>query len=362
MWECDRWIKLMMQLGFTALIADFSQKERSPNDFDIACERLDEHLRNHLGKQFAEILCGTDRRSEVARDLIDLKNFVIMADPAKQIDRFDTGRFDMGGRQWDDTMVDKVPVELSKFGMCKYTLSNEQYWLFDDNFVETEQTWLFESEYRARFAPSEGEDPKEILKAWHRRLEDFKASDQPAVFLSWYDSYWYAEFVNRGLVGTILEKAGWKVLMPTEAQWEYGARAGGQGDYFRGEEGGAITAESLGQYAQFDQPLDLGKPLSVRDHGKKPNAWKLEMILGNTFHWGYDGYQDGLHGGKDPVEHNDDYGDLGRQRVIRGGSWYDDASGCRSAGRGRGDPTFRNPILSLRLALSSSGVYGLGQG
>ena len=44
MWECDRWIKLMMQLGFTALIADFSQKERSPNDFDIASERLDEHL------------------------------------------------------------------------------------------------------------------------------------------------------------------------------------------------------------------------------------------------------------------------------------------------------------------------------
>jgi formylglycine-generating enzyme required for sulfatase activity len=351
----------MMQLGFTALIADFSQKERSPNDFDIASERLDEHLRNHLGSQFAEILRGTDRRSEVARDLIDLKNFVILADPAKKIDDCDTGRFDMGGRQWDDTMVDKVPVELSKFGMCKYTLSNEQYWLFDDNFLETEQTWLFESEYRGRFAPSSGEDPKEILKAWHRRLEDFKAPVQPAVFVSWYDSYWYAEFVNRGLAGTSLERSGWKVLLPTEAQWEYGARAGGQADYFRNKKGRDVTAKSLGQYAHFDQPSDSGKPLSVRDHGKKPNAWDVEMILGNALKWVYDGYQDGLQGGKDPVEHDDDYGGAGRLRVIRGGGWRHDATHCRSANRRGNAPTARDPNDSLRLALSSSGVYGLVQ-
>jgi formylglycine-generating enzyme required for sulfatase activity len=352
----------MMQLGFTALIADFSQKERSPNDFDIASERLDEHLRNHLGNQFAEILQGTDRRSEVARDLIDLKNFVIMADPAKKIDDCDTGRFDMGGRQWDDTMVDKVPVELSKFGMCKYTLSNEQYWLFDNNFLETEQTWLFESEYRGRFAPSSGEDPEEILKAWHRRLEDFKDPMQPAVFLSWYDSYWYAEFVNRGLVGTSLESAGWKVLMPTEAQWEYGARAGGQGDYFRGKEGGDVTAESLGQYAHFGQPLGSGKPLSVRDQGKTPNAWDMEMISGNAWQWLYDGYRDGLRGGEDPVEHNDDYGEAGRLRVFRGGGWNGGATDCRSAIRNGNVPANRGPDDSLRLALSSSGVYGLVQG
>jgi formylglycine-generating enzyme required for sulfatase activity len=351
----------MMQLGFTALIADFSQKERSPNDFDIASERLDEHLRNHLGNQFAEILRGTDRRSEVARDLIDLKNFVIMADPAKKFDRFDTGLFDMGGRQWEDTMVDKVAVELSKFGLSKYTLSNEQYWLFDDNFLETEQTWLFESKYRGSFAPSAGEDPKEILNAWHRRLEDFKTLDQPAVFLSWYDSYWYAEFVNRGLVGTSLEQAGWKVLLPTEAQWEYGARAGGQGDYFRNKKGRDVTATSLGQYVHFDQPSDSGKPLSVRDQGKTPNAWDMEMILGNALQWVYDGYQDGLQGGKDPVEHNDDNGDNGRRRVIRGGGWNSDASYCRSADRYGNDPTGRNPRYSLRLALSSSGVYGLVQ-
>jgi formylglycine-generating enzyme required for sulfatase activity len=361
MWECDRWIKQLIPLGFKSLISDFGQNQRSPNDFEITSKRLDEHLRNHLGNQFAEILRGTDRSSEVARDLIDLNNFVIMADPAKRIDEYDTGWFEMGGRQWDDTMLDKVPVELSKFGMCKYTLSNEQYRLFDDNFLETEQTWLFEIEYRSKFAPSEGNGPEDDLKAWHARLEDFKAPVQPAVFVSWYDSYWYAEFVNRGLDGTSLDRADWKVLLPTEAQWEYGARAGGQGDYFRGEEGGAVTAESLGRYAHFDQPLDFGKPLSVRDHGKKPNAWKLEMILGNTFQWGYDGYQDGLQGGKDPVEHNDDYGDLGRLRVIRGGCWIYVATLCRSAFRGRDVPTFRCPDFSLRLALSSSGVYGLVQ-
>jgi formylglycine-generating enzyme required for sulfatase activity len=118
----------------------------------------------------------------------------------------------------------------------------------------------------------------------------------------------------------------------------------------------------LGQYVHFGQPLDSGKPLSVRNHDKKANAWDMEMISGNTFHWVYDGYQDGLQGGKDPVEHNDDYGEAGRQRVFRGGGWLDVATGCGSANRSRDDPTNRDPSNSLRLALSSSGVYGFVQG
>jgi formylglycine-generating enzyme required for sulfatase activity len=347
-----------------------SQEQRRPTQWMWEVSRwvdpeLDEHLRNHLGKQFAEILRGTDHRSEVARDLIDLKNFVILADPTKRIDRFDTGRFVMGGRQWDNTMVDKVPVELSKFGMCKYTLSNVQYSLFDDNFLETEQTWWFEVEYRGRFATWAGEVPKEILEAWHRRLEDFKDPLQPAVFLSWYDSYWYAEFVNRGLVGTSLERSGWKVLLPTEAQWEYGARAGGQEDYFRGKgwfKGSNVTEKNLSKYAHFGQPLGSGKPLSVRNRVKKANAWGMEMILGNAWQWVYDRYQGRLQGGKDPVEHDNDYGGAGRRRVLRGGCWDFDTTRCRSAYRRRKDPTIRSPAGSLRLALSSSGVYGLGQG
>jgi formylglycine-generating enzyme required for sulfatase activity len=87
----------------------------------------------------------------------------------------------------------------------------------------------------------------------------------------------------------------------------------------------------------------------------------MEMISGNAWQWLYDGYQDGLRGGEDPVEHNDDNGETGRRRVIRGGSWSGDATICLSANRNRNDPTNRNPDSSLRLALSSSGVYGLVQ-
>ena len=359
MWECDRWIKQLIPLGFKSLISDFREDQRSPNDFEVTSKRLDEHLRDHLGKQFAKILHGTDTRSAVARDLIDVGNFVIMADPKKPVDDFDTRRFEMGGWQWDDSIVKKVPLELSKFGLCKYTLSNEQYQLFDDNFLETEQTWLFESEYRSLFAPSEGNGPEDDLKAWHARLDAFKDPLQPAVFVSWYDSYWYAEFVNRGLVDTRLAEAGWKILMPTEAQWEYGARAGGKGDYFRGKgklRVYEVTEKTLSRYAHFDQAPDTGKTFPVRKNGKNPNAWGMQMILGNAFQWLYDGYRDGLPGGKDPVEHNDDNGEEGSSRVLRGGSWNYEAANCRSADRNGLDPSDRNSSLGFRLALSSSGI------
>jgi formylglycine-generating enzyme required for sulfatase activity len=88
----------------------------------------------------------------------------------------------------------------------------------------------------------------------------------------------------------------------------------------------------------------------------------MEMISGNAWQWLYDGYRDGLRGGEDPVEHNDDYGEAGRLRVFRGGGWNGGATDCRSAIRNGNVPANRGPDDSLRLALSSSGVYGLVQG
>jgi len=167
--------------------------------------------------------------------------------------------------------------------------------------------------------------------------------------------------VNRGLVGTSLDIADWKVLLPTEAQWEYGARAGGQGDYFRGKGKSRVSEvmeKTLSKYAHYGKAIDTGKTQPVREHDKNPNAWGLELILGNAFQRVYDGYQDGLRGGKDPVEHNDDNGEAGGLRAYRGGCWNFYASYCRSADRRKVDPTYRNPFSSLRLAISSSGVYG----
>ena len=355
MWECDRWIKRSIQIGFKSLISDFEETKRSPNDFKTRVKRLDIHLRDHLGKQFAEILRGTNKRSEVARDLIDLKNFVILADPDKPIDKFDTGRFEKGIRK-------KVSVELSKFGLCKCTLSNEQYWLFDDNYFASEQTWLFERDYRSRFAPSASDAPEDILKAWYGRLEDFKGPHQPAVFVSWYDSYWYSEFVNGGVWDSKLGRRGWRVQLPTEAQWEYGARAGGKRNYFRGKgllRNSEVTETDFDRYAHFDQRLETGKTFPVRGDGKLPNAWGLKMILGNASQWVYDVYEEDLPSGVDPVRHEPLLSE-GSGRVLRGGAWHR-YSDCGSALRRWNSPDSRSNDLGFRLALSSSGIPRLDE-
>ena len=171
MWEADQWVKQHN--------AEMGAKFRS-----------------HLRGQFLAIANGPDgKEKEIARDLIDLNNFVVLADPQDKRDEFDRGSFKRGEQE----------VHLSRYLMCKYAVSNEQYWLFDNNFV--------------------GVESKE-------RPGDFNSSLQPAVFVDWYDAYWYCEFVEIGLKEL-------KVVLPTEAQWEYAARSGSTGDYFRNQIGRA---------------------------------------------------------------------------------------------------------------------------
>jgi formylglycine-generating enzyme required for sulfatase activity len=52
----------------------------------------------------------------------------------------------------------------------------------------------------------------------------------------------------------------------------------------------------------------------------------------------------------------DDWYTEGSDRVIRGGSWDGEAAYCRSAYRGRYDPSYRNRNIGFRLALSPSGI------
>jgi hypothetical protein len=272
--------------------------------------KIGSKLREHLRGQFLKILNGLDcKEKEIARDLIDLSNFVVLADPQDKRDEFDTGSFRRG----------KQEVHLSRYLLCKYAVSNEQYWLFDNNFV--------------------GRDIQ-------GRAGGFNHSLQPAVYVSWSDAYWYCEFVEIGLKEL-------RMALTTEAQWEYAARSGSTGDYFRNHEGQDVKKQDLADYAQFGQAASEGRTLPVKGHGKYPNAWGLEMMAGNVLEWCCDWY------GEYPEDAvlTDPFGPKeGSFRVIRGGSWYYGAANCRSANRYRFAPSDRYPDYGFRVALSSSGI------
>lgn len=100
------------------------------------------------------------------------------------------------------------------------------------------------------------------------------------------------------------ERTGRRYRLPTEAEWEHACRAGSDGAYCFGDDEGA-----LGQFAWYSENAE-GRTHPVAT--KAPNAWGLYDMHGNVAEWaiGADG-----------------------KAVTRGGSFMDDAAGCRSGAR-----------------------------
>jgi formylglycine-generating enzyme required for sulfatase activity len=125
--------------------------------------------------------------------------------------------------------------------------------------------------------------------------------------------------------------------LPTEAEWEYAARAGSTTAYSFGDD-----PRQLDEYGRYrDNSGDQTHPVGQR----KPNAWGLYDMHGNVWEWVQDWY-----GAYAPEPVTDPRGpSSGSSRVFRGGSWGTGAGRCRSAFRGSGAPGDRGSDLGFRL-------------
>src|SRR5260370_5647999 len=122
--------------------------------------------------------------------------------------------------------------------------------------------------------------------------------------------------------------------MPTEAEWEYGCRAGSPSRYPFGD-----NEADLGEYAWFDGNSG-SKTHPVGQ--KRPNRWGLYDMLGNVWEWCQDGY-DPEYYKKSPRD--DPPGPSqpeASSRILRGGSWLTVPGNCRPAYRPWRVPAFRN--------------------
>jgi len=168
---------------------------------------------------------------------------------------------------------------------------------------------------------------------------EYKDDRRPVDNVSWDDAQ---EFVRRL---NVIEKTG-KYRLPTEAEWEYAARAGNVAKYASGDD-----AATLGDYAWFrdnaHEETVGGQRQTHPVGGKKPNALGLYDMYGNVWEWVQDRYADAYVA--DPVT-NPKGPTEGAQRVLRGGSWNNNASNCRSAYRNRNDPSNRNNNIGFRVA------------
>jgi formylglycine-generating enzyme required for sulfatase activity/tRNA A-37 threonylcarbamoyl transferase component Bud32 len=171
----------------------------------------------------------------------------------------------------------------------------------------------------------------------------FKSKKRPIESISWYKAQ---EFCQK-----LSQKTGRNYRLPSEAEWEYAARAETTTPFSLGE---VITTE----FANYNgtQSSTLSPPGIYRqettDVGSFPaNAFGLHDMHGNVWEWcgdtWHDNYNNAPSDGSTWL-----YGGNPAFRPLRGGSWNDEATYCRSAHRLKLDLGTKLGIIGFRVALS----------
>jgi len=173
----------------------------------------------------------------------------------------------------------------------------------------------------------------------------------PVEQVSWFDAVSYANALSkRSGLEQCYEISGEYVRfkglgcrgyrLPTEAEWEYAARANRRDPHY-----GGGHLDALGWYRG-----NSGE--STRPVGEKRGSrWGLYDMLGNVWEWCWDWYRPQYPGGTvtDPTGPSS-----GNVRVLRGGSWSSPAESCRYRRRGSRSPDGKYGNLGFRLVRTAS--------
>lgn len=176
----------------------------------------------------------------------------------------------------------------------------------------------------------------------------FKGPDRPVESVSWEDVQVFIQKLNA--------KEGTNTYrLPTEAEWEYAARAGSRSKYSFGDD-----AAQLCQYGNLaDASTDFSWKASCNDGvGKetsvvgryRPNTWGLYDVHGNVWEWVQDRYNPDYYKNSPSSDPSNLINNSSTVRVLRGGSWFVKPQPLRSANRSGNYPSGRISDSGFRLS------------
>ncbi|NUP96688.1 MAG: formylglycine-generating enzyme family protein [Planctomycetaceae bacterium] len=158
----------------------------------------------------------------------------------------------------------------------------------------------------------------------------------PAENVTWGRARSYCSGLTYAANQAGLLPLGYEYRLPTEAEWEYACRGGTQSSW---NVGSSLNCQ------QANHNLCVAEPTNVGSY--PPNALGLRDLHGNVWEWCLDSFAPYSAG-----DVTDPFVTGGSQRVLRGGSWFDNPLLCRSAHRFQFNPVNPNNSIGFRVVLA----------
>ena len=205
-----------------------------------------------------------------------------------------------------------------------------------------------------RFAQaSKAEMPPEPKFGGRPLNPGWRSADLPMNQVTWFQARDYCQWAG--------------LRLPTEAEWEYAARAGAGGQSYAPLDAAAWYGDNSGEQRldsrtlldkegdKYDQRMtaNLNRPRAVGQ--KKANAWGLHDVLGNVWEWVADWHSPAEYQGRGGGAADPSGPPSGDQKILRGGSWVVDDGVVRLPIRSSAGPSARGGIIGFRCAGPSLG-------
>jgi formylglycine-generating enzyme required for sulfatase activity len=254
--------------------------------------------------------------------------------------RLPDGSFIMG-------LTDEDPLNIQNAGRKRVTVSS----FYIDRFEVTNKEYrdflgdLSGERREARMPDSTAWDESVSRANWKTYFYGSERSNYPVVAVTWKDAKEYCKWENKRL--------------PTEAEWEYAARAGRVGGVYpwagfspRNPQGKFLANFNPGRQGQAADGYAFTAPVGTYP----PNKWGLHDVAGNVAEWVEDAYTPSYSplSGLDPVYKDPDE----NRRVVRGGSWASTPFQIGVGVRNYQPKDEASPRIGFRCAADISSIEG----
>ncbi len=233
-----------------------------------------------------------------------------------------------------ESVSDEAPqhkVSLHAFALGKYDVTRSEYAAFVREAGRPTEVGCYDN--------GNPHSPRRAGASWQN--PGFSQTERdPVVCVSWQDAQAYVAWLNRKTRRAGSASVNNPYRLPSEAEWEYAARAGTTTRFWWGEDDGAAPAHAWYKENSGGRMHPVGL--------KPANPFGLYDMAGNVWQWTQDCYAESY--ANAPTDGSAaETGDT-CLRADRGGSWYYPAWLLRSATRERNPAGYRDTVMGFRVA------------